>query len=109
HIVIPPDQRVAVYEGIRPPPLPPVVGGVATGMPAYKAGIKEGDRIIAVEGRPIRTWEELPLAFRGQVDRPVRITIERESRRFDVTVKPMDPEGKGRENGRIGVEPPRRN
>ena len=85
-----------------------MVGAVATGMPAYKAGLKEGDRILAVAGRPVTTWDELPLAFHGRVDRQVPLTVERDGRRFEVSVTPMDPEGRGKENGRIGIEPPRR-
>ncbi len=107
-MTVAPTQRGPVFSVLSHPPDPPVVGGVATGMPAYKAGIKEGDRIVAVGDRPIQTWDELPLAFRGQVDRPVKLTIERSGRQLDVTVTPMDPEGRGRENGRIGIEPPRR-
>jgi len=76
-------------------------------MPSYKAGIQEGDRIVAVDGKPIGSWDELPLAFRGQVDRPVRLKVQRGNRTLDISVTPMDPEGRGKENGRIGIEPPR--
>jgi regulator of sigma E protease len=106
HFVLTP-ELLAHDSGLREPPHPPIVGGVQTGLPAYKAGIKEGDRVIAVAGRPIRTWEDLPPAFQGLVDRPVSVTIEREGRRFDVTVKPVDLDGKA-QNGRIGIEMPRR-
>jgi regulator of sigma E protease len=108
HVTLPPQRRGPVFGSINHAPEPPIVGGVATGMPAYKAGLKEGDRILAVADRPIQTWDELPAAFHGQVDRPVKLTIERSGHRFDVTVTPMDPEGRGRQNGRIGIEPLRR-
>ena len=105
---IPAPMREPFFSSLKRPADPPLVGAVATGMPAYKAGLKEGDRIISVAGHPITTWDELPLAFHGQVDKFVGLTVERGGRRFNVDVKPMDPEGRGLENGRIGIEPPRR-
>lgn len=37
----------------------PVVGEVKENYPAVKAGIKAGDRILAINGKEIKTWEEL--------------------------------------------------
>ncbi len=107
-LTIPSRMREPFFSSLKRPADEPLIGAVATGMPAYKAGLKEGDRIVAVAGHPITTWDELPLAFHGQVDKQVPITVQREGRQFEVSVKPMDPEGKGKENGRIGIEPPRR-
>jgi regulator of sigma E protease len=107
-IVLSPQQREPVFASVNHTPDPPIVGAVSTGMPAYKAGLQEGDRIVAVADRPIHTWDDLPASLHGLVDRPVKLTIERGGRRFDVTVTPMDPEGRGRENGRIGIAPLRR-
>jgi regulator of sigma E protease len=100
-------EREPFFSSLRRPADPPIVGAVATGMPAYKAGLKEGDRIEAVDGKPITSWDELPLAFHGLVDHPVRLSVRRGSRMLEISVTPMDPEGRGRENGRIGIEPPR--
>jgi regulator of sigma E protease len=99
-------EREAVLLGLRRPPDPPVVGAVVTGMPAYKAGLKEGDRILAVNGRAVTVWEELPAALGSQTDRPVVLRIARGARTFDLTVTPMS-SGDG-SSGRIGIEAPRR-
>ena len=37
----------------------PVVGEVKENYPAAQAGIKAGDRILAINGKEIKTWEEL--------------------------------------------------
>jgi regulator of sigma E protease len=104
---LPADQREPFFSSLRRPLDPAVVGTVITGMPAYKAGIKEGDRILAVNGRPVGAWSELPEALRGTVDQPVRLRIARGGQQFDVTVVPIDPDGRGTENARIGIEAPR--
>jgi len=38
---------------------PPVVGVVAAGSPAERAGIRAGDRILSIAGQPTATWEDV--------------------------------------------------
>jgi regulator of sigma E protease len=103
-VSVPPVKRVEVFRELGPEP---VVGSVQTGMPAYQAGIKEGDRILAVNGHPIHVWGELPAELRGQVDKPVQIRVRRAGQDFDLVVRPIDAEGrKDGVNGRIGIEAP---
>lgn len=37
----------------------PVIGALAAGMPAAVAGLKEGDRIVAIDERPVESWYQL--------------------------------------------------
>ena len=39
----------------------PVVKVVDHGSPAEKAGIREGDRIDSISGKPVKTWEEVEI------------------------------------------------
>lgn len=106
-VALSPEQREPLFSSLRRPPDPARVGAVVTGMPAYKAGLKEGDLILAVDGRPVGTWEELPRALRGKVDREVRLDVARDGRRFELSVTPISPDGRGGDEARIGIEAPR--
>ena len=66
----------------------PVVGGVLPGQPAQRAGIKEGDRIIAVDGVPIRHHVDFYEAIKGKSWRDVTLTIQRGDTLLEVTMMP---------------------
>ena len=105
-VLAPAGERETVMSSLKRPSDPPIVGGVVTGMPAYKAGLKEGDRITAVNGRPISTWDELPPALRGEADKVVTLSVDRAGHPVTIQVKPITAEGPGA-GARIGIEAPR--
>jgi len=41
------------------PPRSAVIGSVAEGFPAARAGVKTGDRILAINGQPISSWYDV--------------------------------------------------
>ncbi|MEX0856355.1 MAG: RIP metalloprotease RseP [Gemmatimonadota bacterium] len=55
----------------------PVVRAVSPGTPADRAGIQNGDRILAVDGQPIDTWPELVSIVERSADVELELTIER--------------------------------
>lgn len=92
------------------PELLPVVGQVAKEMPAQAAGLLEGDRIQAIDGRPIRTWEEMTEFIHAAPGRPLTLRIERERVTQEVSVTPTlkqmtDPFGHQKTVGLIGISP----
>ncbi len=92
------------------PTLTTKVGEVMEGFPAREAGLLQGDRIAAIEGRPIEKWEELAKQIHQSPGRPVRLTVEREGQRFDVTVAPKATKqknlfGEEQEIGLLGIAP----
>ena len=65
------------------------VARVEPGSIAERAGLRAGDRIVSANGLTIRrqiNWDMASLTF--EVGRPLRLDIEREGRRFDLSVTP---------------------
>jgi regulator of sigma E protease len=95
-----------LYQGADIPAyrdMPPVVGSIVAGTPAGRAGLKPGDRIVSVAGRPPATWDELFLAIGGKARREVTLLVDRQGERL---VVPVVPTAEGRyEIGDIGVLP----
>jgi regulator of sigma E protease len=81
----------------------PVVGSVETGSPAAQAGIQAGDRILAVGGRAVGTWEDFYVAIGTRANRPVPITLLRDGQTLSRQVTP-DASGQF-DVGEIGVLP----
>lgn len=74
-------------------PVPASVVGVAEGMPAEQAGMVSGDDITSVDGKPIRTWEELAHAIRGGSGDPVELGFRRDGEEQLLTVQPARIDG----------------
>ncbi len=55
----------------------PVAGSVLVGEPADVAGIKAGDRIVAIEGTPVASFNDMSAAVSGRAGQPTRLTVER--------------------------------
>jgi regulator of sigma E protease len=52
---------------------PPLVGGVLEGSPAEKAGLRAGDRILAVDSVEVAFWSELVEQVQTHEARPLRL------------------------------------
>jgi regulator of sigma E protease len=63
-----------------------VVGTVERGSPAESAGLAPGDRILAVDGEPVRFWTEVEDAIRAQPGGEIALDVERGAQRFPVAI-----------------------
>src|SRR5579875_719251 len=92
------------------PSTQPRVGGVAAGSPAERAGLQVGDRIVAIDGHPIATWDALSQGVLRSQGARLTFAVERDGRQFTLEVTPelkTDRNLFGEEIGRayrIGVE-----
>jgi len=62
----------------------PVVGTVEPASPAERAGLREGDRVAAVAGEPVRWWDDVEEAIRAHAGETVPVRIERDGQALDV-------------------------
>ena len=65
------------------------VGEVKPDYPAYKAGLRSGDKIISMAGRPITTWKELPDVVRKNAGKAIPVIFVRGDRQYKTEVTPI--------------------
>ena len=86
------------------PDVEPVVGEVLDGGAAARAGLREGDRVLAVDGEPIDSWRAFVAAVQPAAGTELELGLLRDGRTLAVAIVPDAVElGEGRTIGRIGV------
>ena len=77
----------AVYATGAPSQSPsPEVAAVSAGTPAAAAGLRAGDRVIAVDGHAAATFDAVSRLIRASDGREITVTVQRDGR--DVTLGP---------------------
>ncbi|MBZ5587627.1 MAG: RIP metalloprotease RseP [Acidobacteriia bacterium] len=90
------------YAGLAPT-LPAEVPGVLSGSPAEKAGLRAGDRILAVNGEPVQHFFDVMRLVGASPDREITLTIKRGTETLSVRATPVkDPSGQGK----LGIPAP---
>ncbi len=86
------------------PVIDPIIGKVIPGTPAAEAGLRAGDRIVAVDGKPINSWQEFVEYVQARPEQHITITVLRDGQllNFDLeTAAEIGPDGK--KVGKVGV------
>ena len=82
-----------------------MVADVEAGMPAAKAGIKEGDEIVAIDGKPVPVIEALIDMLQQTKDRVVTVDVVRGSQKLNFQLRPVLADAEGKEKRyRVGFE-----
>jgi regulator of sigma E protease len=103
-------QEIEVWDvGLQEPLISTRIGQLEPGHVAQQAGLRSGDRIMALNGVPVSDWEQMRKGIRGSPGKPLRVTLERVGQRFDleVTPRPMKQRTAAGEEevGQIGIGP----
>jgi regulator of sigma E protease len=69
-------------------PIRPIIDQVAPGTPADRAGLREGDVITAVNGKPIQYWEQFMEATQSSNGQPMTLQVIRNGKSVQLTVTP---------------------
>jgi regulator of sigma E protease len=83
---------IGVYPLVR-------VGQLTDGAPAQAAGLKTGDAILRIGGKPVRGFDEIPTLLAGTAGKPLQLELWRDGTISELTVTPRD-DGQG---PRIGI------
>jgi regulator of sigma E protease len=70
------------------PAWPTIIDTVEPGFPAERAGMKKGDTIISINGRPVVTWLQILEGVRRSDGHPVQFVARRDGKDIAVTVTP---------------------
>jgi regulator of sigma E protease len=88
---------------LAPTAVPPaVIGTVVDGTAADQAELRQGDRIVAIDGEDVRSWRDMSQRIEDAPGEELRLQIERDGERMDRVVTPQT---KMRRNA-LGVSTP---
>jgi len=106
---------VELAEGMRAG-LPPVIGEVQEDGAAAAAGLRVGDRILDLDGRPVQLWDDVPEYIRRRGGQRVVMRIERDEapgtpggeRALEIPIVPRHEQAPGEGNkfvqvGHLGI------
>jgi regulator of sigma E protease len=79
-----------LFATVGRPHTPAVVGEVQQDSAATAADLQPGDRIVAVDGEPLASFEQLQSIVRVQPGVPLTFTVERDGQSMDVVVTPRE-------------------
>ncbi len=95
------------FIGSLSPAIEPELGEINVGAPAYRAGLQKGDGILAIDGKPVSTWDEMRTIIYAHPERTLRLKVRRGSDTLVAEVTPMSQTLPGVGTvGVIGVAPP---
>jgi len=92
------------------PSLTTKIGELLDGYPAKESGIRTGDKIIAIDGRAVRNWEEMTEIVHKKTGGAISLTLVRDGKEFSIKLSPKVKEvknilGQKIKIGLIGIAP----
>lgn len=85
------------------PDLPAMIGGVVEASPAQQAGLREGDKIVTLNGDKILHWQEMVERVEKSAGKPMDFVIERDQQQMSLIIIPGVKEKQGETKGVIGA------
>ena len=90
--------------GISPwrPALEPVLAELDPEGPAQAAGLRTGDRLLALDAQPLGDWQQVVDAVRVRPDTKIVLRVQRDNAQIDVPVTLVS-KGDGKASGYLGA------
>ncbi len=87
-------------------PVPALVGPVERGMPAGRAGLKRGDVVVSVNGKPVSNWYDFFDLIRHSNGQVLNTTVRRNGREMNLAIHPVqNKDEEGQVAWRVGAGP----
>jgi regulator of sigma E protease len=85
-----------------------VIGDVIDSGAAARAGLEPGDRVLEIDGNPVRYWEEIETAVRAAPGKELHLRVSRNGKVFERYLTPLEEtirhrDGAVTEQGRVGI------
>ncbi|MGI9246595.1 MAG: RIP metalloprotease RseP [Steroidobacteraceae bacterium] len=87
------------------PTIPTEIGTIVAGSPAERARLQVGDRIVAVDGRPVADFAELVKRVQPSPGKTLRFTLDRKGQTLELPIEVESQRDGDRMVGRIGIQP----
>ena len=78
-----------------------VLGEMHESYPAYLSGLREGDRIVEVDGRKVSDWMQMAEIIHARAGKKLDISYARAGKQFHTSITPIMEDGEGH----IGISP----
>lgn len=96
--------------GMEPdmPSMPSIVGEILPGHPAQQAGLKPGDQILQIAGKPIHQWRDILETLKPHAGHSIDLVFSRDGHEQHINLVPEAAlESGGKTVGKIGIAPKR--
>ena len=107
HFIIAFFLLVLLYAAAGLPAARPVVDQVIADTPAQESDFRVGDRIVAVNGTPVKEWEEIPRYVQSHGEGQLEFTVVRKGtgEQVNISLRPRKMVLDGVEAPRVGIAP----
>ncbi|HEV7686798.1 MAG TPA: RIP metalloprotease, partial [Acidimicrobiia bacterium] len=96
-----------VYAAVGIPSARPVIEQIVPDSPAQHSGFRVGDRIVAVNGMAVKSWEDIPRYVQAHGESELVFTVihKGNNERQDVALRPRAETVDGKQVPRVGIGP----
>jgi RIP metalloprotease RseP len=92
-----------LYAAVGLPAARPVVEQIVKDSPAAASDFRLGDRIVAINGQPVKEWEDVPRYVESHGESEMTFTVKRGSQQVDIPLKPKTVVQDGKPVAKVGI------
>lgn len=83
----------------------PLIGEIEEGSPAAQADLEQGDRVLAIDGETVDSWNEMVAIIQQYPDEDITLEVEKENGEvLEETIRPEAVDVDTQTIGRIGIQ-----